>query len=166
MAMNKNVLKDLILSKMDPSPETAEEAHDNWCEALKEFLEEHCEVTCSWVATNPSGDPDPVTSFSAKPVYNVIEILPPANFDAWLVALSDSIQTGIITPDDSSFVFPTPLLFFDKPIVSVPSGLSDPEEAIVFVCNDIVNSVKSMIGKTSSGVHGSYTGIATVITIL
>jgi hypothetical protein len=166
MAMVPADLKALILSKMDPPPETAAAANQKWGDALAEYLEANCDITCAWVAANPGGTPDPAESFEASPEFAAFALGVAADYSSWLLLVGAEIHKGAVVPTDSSFVLSPPLLITALPVISVPSGLTDPDAAILAMCTDIITSIKTMVGNTAAGVHGVYTGTATISTIL
>lgn len=158
-------LKDAIQAKFDPFPEDAVSANLAFGQAVQEYLQENCSITYAWVGANPSGTPDPVVSFTAKPTWVAFVLAPSADFNTWIISLSGLIQTAIIAPDDSTFVL-TGALFGPTPLTIAQSGLDTHDDAILDISTNIVNGVKLMINPTPvPGVHGVFTGTATMALI-
>lgn len=165
MAMVAEDLRDSIKAKMlDVEPSTAVEAQLAFGTALKEYLEENCEITYGWVATNPSGTPDPVLTFTTSPTWVTFNLVPSTDFSSWIIMLGTTIQTSIFEIP-SGFIL-TPLTFGIVPIVAIPSGKDNFDEAMLDSCTKIINGVKLMLNLIpSTGTHGVYTGSATMTSI-
>ena len=163
-------LKDLIKSRMDTEqPDNSISAQLVFGTALKDYLEENCEINYSWIAVDPGGIPDPQITFICNPAWIYFPLAPVPNFNAWVLSLSLIIQTSLFEviqePAEIPFTL-TPLTFGIIPIVAVQSGLSDPDEAILDICDKIIDGIKLMINVTpATGTHGVYIGSATMTLI-
>ncbi|MDA3856325.1 MAG: hypothetical protein PF569_08765 [Candidatus Woesearchaeota archaeon] len=161
-------LKDLILSKLiNPYPENATQANSKWGEAFKEYFEANCDITCSWSATDPSnGSTDPLTSFTAKPVFTSFPIVPKDNRTLWLSNLNTILISGNIIPDSSFSTLSLAPLKLTTTVFSITMNQStDPDVVIEDFCQKIINGIKTMIGGTTTGTNSSFVGSATVTSI-
>ena len=161
-------LKDLIRSRMDTEqPDNVITAQLVFGTALKDYLEKNCEITYGWVGVSPPppSTPDPVVTFTAKPTWITFPLAPALNFNAWILSLGTIIQTAILIPDDDTFLL-SPLTLGIIPIVGVQSGKTDPDEAMLDICTQIINGIKLMINPVpATGTHTVYTGSATMSNI-
>lgn len=163
--MVANDLKDAIQAKFNPPPTDPDVANGLFGDAVNEYCTDNTDINYSWVAVNSNPSPDPVTSFIAHPSWVSFELVPAPDLSAWALSLSLIIQTSLGVPEDSTFLL-TPLTFGVVPIVIVPSGLSDPDAAMLDVCTQIINGIKLMINPVpATGSHGQYIGTATMLLI-
>ena len=168
MAMVPADLKDAIKTAMDSEkPDNAIDAQKVFGDELSKYLIENCEIEYAWVGADPVPSPDPVTSFIATPTWITFPLLPVPSFELWFVSLSTLIQTAILEPETSVPPFLlTPLTFGIVPMVGVQSGLTDPDDAMLDVCEQIIDGIKLMINPIpATGTHGSYIGTASMISI-
>ena len=165
MAMVAEDLKIAIQDAFATPPEDATEAQSTFGNAVKDYLEENCEITYAWVGANPSSTPDPTVTFTAKPTWTTFSLAPFADFTLWMAGLSAIVATALLTPDDTTFLL-TGMTFGLVPIVGIQSGLDDPDEAMLDVCEQIIDGVKLMINLVPSvGSHSAFTGTATMTSI-
>lgn len=170
MAMDANLLKTEIQSKFNPAPDNADDANRLLGEALRDHIINNCEITYAWVAVDSAtGTPDPISSFTATPSYVSFLLTPSADFRTWFISLSGAIQTAILNAETQAppFVFPLPLTFGIIPLIGVQSGLSDPDAALLDVCNQIITGIKKMVNLSPNpGTRGTYVGTASMASII
>lgn len=159
-------LKSVVDSKFSPPPISASSAHVLFSEALEEYLESDCVVTYSWAAVDGIGNPDPTTSFTAKPTWVDFSVSTPSDLEDWASKITAEVYTAVIEPDDTSFSF-SPSLIFGNVLISLSfSNATTQSAAMLYICNEIVDGVKDMIAPgTFAGTHGIYTGTATMVSI-
>ncbi len=162
MALSASALASAIQDKFDALTDSIDWAggekpeagayNQEFDSALKSYLEDNLEVRYSWGATNPSGSPDPATSFTAHITYSSFDIGTPDSFSAWGAMIKDVVVAGSVLPDDASFVLPAMKLNSGVPLVLVQGG--DLEN----ICSQICTWIKTCVNPTPvAGVHGAFT---------
>lgn len=160
MAMIASDMKDAIKSEMDSIESGAEpsvyaSAFDS---AVSTYIEDNCELNYSWTATDTVPTPDPTISFTASLSFPSFNIGNAPSIEAWAVLLQAAIMSAVIVPDDSTFLLPPMTFLLTSPLVIPQSMLTDPDEAMEFVCDKIVTWIKTLINPTPvAGTHLTYT---------
>lgn len=148
MTVLNNVLGD---HPENANPSDYADAFDN---ALKNFIQDNCQVIYSWTAVNSVPNPDPTTSFQASVNYASFSVGNQTDINAWSLAVSNQVLGGVITPDDSNFVVTPGSFLLTTPLVIPQSGLTNADAAMLYACDKIVTWLKLLINPVPvSGTH-------------
>ena len=140
--------------------------------AISEYIKSNAVITFSWIAVNPSGVPDPMTSASGA-FTSVKIVLTPSGTDNYQQSqsqFSSQCDAGL----SASMYNITDAGFSSSPAspgTTIPLALSIPEtnsydEAMNALASDIVDWVKQQIPSVPvSGSHGAYVGVGSVVSI-
>lgn len=172
MALSVQGMKDFIYPPMKNLYD-ASQATKTFCENICEYINKNAVITYSWTASNPSGDPDPITVFKTNStgkgyveLSNITTI--GAGVDYWCTQMSLVIKTKMQIEVPDTWIL-SPMLFSQSGKINiVMSGETDFESASTNFCNQFLTSFKSSFINTIpvSGKHLSYTGSATMVSIV
>lgn len=178
MPLTVQGMKDFIYPPLKNVTD-ASQAFKLFCENICEYINKNATITYSWSATNPSGDPDPITMFTTHSagkgsfnLSNFTTVGPGVNY--WCTQMSKVISTqmSILTPDYNDDVKTwvlAPMLFSQTAQFNIRmNGEADFETASTNFCTQFLTQFKtSFINSVSvSGTHLTYTGVATMISVI
>ena len=162
MSLNASAMSQSIISQMsNVNPATAQEANKALGDAIQSYISGNASISYTWAGVNPSGTPDPITSFTAKfKSTPQITLSVSSSYPLFIIAFSSFLKSITILPSDSSFVMSPLTLLSTGLIVSTPSNKTTQSEALLSFSNDIITSLSTLfINPTPvAGVHGVYTG--------
>lgn len=166
-------LKDLLISNLDGITD-ATLALSTVSSTISTYIKDNAEISFSWVASNPSGDPDPTITAQGEIVSLDIEITPSLadNQASAFVILTTQVTTttalGIYNITDTGFVTSSGSLSSSPSIGAftlVVSG-TDQEAAMLQFAQAFVDYIILQLPTSPcSGTHGTYTGIGTITSI-
>jgi len=156
MAINKTDMAQEIIDAMAAvpfDPDNQPSPQDYMTEfgtAMKTYLENNLEVSYSWTATTPppASVPDPVTSFDASVTFPTFTLTSPADISLFGPMIQLQLAGAIITPDDPTFILPPGTFLPVAPIVVTQSGKDNTKDAIEFLCDQVIISLKTWINPT------------------
>lgn len=132
--------------------------------AIKDYLEANLKVTFAWVAVNPSGTPDPTTSFDATVSFATFAVVKPETQAGKASQLQAGVMTAILTAP-AGFTLPPGSFLLTSPLTL---GSTDtPTNAILnTTCTPLVSWLKTLINPAPLvGAHGIYMGSAVMSSI-
>lgn len=172
MALNKDDLSTAMIDGVKAHPDGGAEAIQALGKAIEDYLCENTDCSYSWVGVNPSGSPDPITSFKAelKPSGAAFSCTP-VDFNSFIVALALFLN-GVIIQAPSGFSLP-PLGSKAGIFTAEQAGeLDDPEDgekalkqAYSKIADGIIKGWKSYFLPASAGSHSAFTGSAALISV-
>lgn len=172
MALSVQGMKDFIYPSLKDVTD-ASQAAKIFCENICEYINKNAVITYSWTASNPSGDPDPITVFTTKStgkgsveLSNITSV--GAGINYWCNQMAIVLQTKMQMEVPATWTM-SPMLFNPSgKITIVMSGETDFETASTNFCTQFLTSFKtSFLNLTPvSGKHLTYTGTATMTSIV
>lgn len=136
------------------------------------YVSTNLDAMYTWVGVNPtSGAPDPIVLLKCKAI--AVGTLTPCNLNntnASLAAMSAQMNASAalwtVIPDvtTSPGFLVTPALIIPT-IVLTASNMTDPNAALEFTCQEIINGIKAAT-PVLTGTHMAFTGTATLASII
>jgi hypothetical protein len=166
MGMNATDMKDTVISKINKESGSAANANKKFGDAVLEYIVDNMEITYGFFGINPSGATE-TTSFKAS-LSGSGTLAVSGTFELFLVALATLIKSSTIISPAIGFTF-LPLTFNPVGVIlSVKSGLDDPDKALEKLCTDIITSLKSSFPNPTpvSGSHTAFAGATTGMVIV
>lgn len=172
-------LRDSIVAAMASVEHNEDEGADRFMKAFSaamiKYLQNNTDILYSWVAANPAGTPDPLTTFKCNLRYPNARISSRKNLWIWLDLMSDELRKSLIVPELQVPPFALPPLSFPNKAVA-PTRITvqamDMEQAdshvqaIGIVSEAVVDYIKKLIDPTPvTGSRGPFIGTATMISI-
>lgn len=166
MAMTSSGMANYIMSHIRGLTNPAS-AIDNFYKALRSYVDQNAEVHYSWAAFNGDGDPDPMTQIVCKVVTSGTLTLSYANTpQSSLDSLSSSLNTRA-----AIWRIQWPAGFSVSPAFVIPtihvtlSYATTMSDGWLHICSNIIAGLKRAT-PAASGIHGSYSGNASFISLL
>lgn len=164
--MTPPAMANFIISNVQGNTD-ASAANNAFYNALCSYVEANAQVFYAWVATNPTGSPDPMVVITAT--IKTTGSLSPSGIDnpsGALAAFSANLNSQaalwqVIWPPgfalSPAFVIPT--------INITPSMATDMNSAWNAVCAQIIAGLKTAT-PAAAGAHGAYVGAATFTSLI
>ena len=166
-----NDLKNLLKTEME-GIDNADDACAKLGEVISEYVMNNAELTFSWIAFSspPASTPDPVIIAEGGVTFLNIVITPSGLSDAdlsiddmCLKITNTTRATGLFNIDntiENLFVTTPASMSSVIDLILTPSGLSDPDEALLDFCENIIDWFKTNLYTVPvSGIRaGIYTG--------
>ena len=165
MSMNASDMKAAIIKEINKEAGSAANANKKFGDAILKYIVDNMEITYGFSGTNPSGVTE-VTTFKAS-LSGSGTLAVSGTFELFLVTLATLIKTSITISPATGFIL-APMTFNPAGvIVSVKSGLDDPDKAMEKFCSDIITSLKASFPNPApaSGSHGAFSGSTTGMVI-
>lgn len=150
----------------------ASQATKIFCENICEYINKNAVITYTWSATNPAGNPDPITLFTTNSTgkgYIELSKITSASLgvDYWCTQMALIIKTKMAINAPDTWLL-SPMVFNQSGIITIKmGGETDFNSASTSFCTQFLSSFKSSFINTIpvSGTHLSFTGTAVMTKI-